>query len=94
MGDTGTCFELLGKGDVEGLRGLFERDPATAGAKDAAGVSLLMHALYRGRRDLAELIASKKKEIDIFEAASLGNLERLEVCARHAAAISHLCANC
>jgi ankyrin repeat protein len=37
-----------------------------------------MHTLYRGQRDLAELIASKKKTLDIFEAASLGNLSRLK----------------
>ncbi len=46
----------------------------------AAGVSLLMHALYRGRRDLAETIAGKKNELDIFEASSLGRLERLQDC--------------
>lgn len=39
-----------------------------------------MHALYRGRRELAELIASKKKALDIFEAASLGRIDRLREC--------------
>jgi len=89
MGDTQRCFELLGKGDAEGLRRLLEEDPGTAEARDASGVSLLMHSLYRGRRrDLAELIAGKKKELDIFEAASLGKLERLKDCAGDVAAIN------
>jgi uncharacterized protein len=88
MADTQRCFELLGKGDAEGLRRLLEENPGTAEARDAAGVSLLMHSLYRGRHDLAGLIAGKKKELDIFEAASLGKLERLKDWAGDVAAIN------
>jgi uncharacterized protein len=87
MADTQPCFELLGKGDAEGLRRLFEEDPGTAEARDASGVSLLMHSLYRGRRDLAELIAARKP-LDIFEAASLGKLERLKDCAGDGATVN------
>lgn len=81
-------FELLRAGDAGGLRQLLEQDPAASEARDATGVSLLMHSLYRGRRDLAELIASKKKTLDIFEAAALGRLDRLKACGRDAAAIN------
>jgi uncharacterized protein len=88
MADSQRGFELLGNGDAEGLRSLLEQDPGTADARDPSGVSLLMHSLYHGRRDLAELIAGKKKELDIFEAASLGKLECLTACARHAATIN------
>jgi uncharacterized protein len=88
MADTQACFELLGKGDAEGLRRLLEEDPGTAEERDASGVSLLMRAFYRGRRDLAELIAGKKKELDIFEAASLGKLEQLTNCAGDVTAIN------
>jgi len=88
MADTQRCFELLGKGDADGLRRLLEEDPGTAAARDAAGVSLLMHALYRGRRDLAEVIAARKKELDIFESAALGKLERLKNCAGAVAVIN------
>lgn len=88
MADTQRCFELLGKGDTDGLRRLLDGNPGLAEARDASGVSLVMHALYRGRRDLAELIAAKKKELDIFEAASLGKLERLKDCACDVAAIN------
>ncbi|MGD0468104.1 MAG: ankyrin repeat domain-containing protein [Terriglobales bacterium] len=81
------CFELLQAGDADGLRQILEQDPAASEARDATGVSLLMHSLYRGRRDLAELIASKKKALDIFEATSLGRLDRLKQCIRDASAI-------
>src|SRR5580700_7249260 len=77
------CFELLQAGDADGLREILEHHPA-ADARGANGVSLIMHALYRGRRDLADLIARKKKALDIFEAASLGRIERLQECIREA----------
>jgi ankyrin repeat protein len=76
------CFELLQAGDADGLRRLLEQNPGSSEARNATGVSLLMHSLYRGRRDLAELTASKKKALDIFEAAALGRLDRLKECLR------------
>lgn len=81
-------FELLQSGDVDGLRRLLEENPASAEARDANGVSLLMHCLYRGRRDLAEMVAGKKRALDIFEAASLGRLDRLRELRRDAAALN------
>jgi ankyrin repeat protein len=72
-------FEFLRTGDADGLRKFLEQYPESAEDRDSAGVSLLMHSLYRGRRDLAELIASKKK-LDIFEATSLGHLDGLKEC--------------
>jgi ankyrin repeat protein len=82
------CFESLQAGDADGLRRLLDETPGAAEAKDAAGVSLLMHAVYRGRRDLAETIAGKKNELDIFEASSLGRLKRLQSCLSDAAALN------
>lgn len=81
METTQRCFELLKAGDMDGLRQAIEQDPAASDARDASGVSLLMHCLYRGRRDIAEFIAGKKtKALDIFEATSLGRLDRLKEC--------------
>jgi ankyrin repeat protein len=86
-----TCFELLRAGDADGLRRILQQDPAHSEARDSAGVSLLMHSLYRGRRDLAELIASKKEALDIFEAAALGRLDRLKQCLRGARSAINSC---
>jgi ankyrin repeat protein len=83
------CFELLHAGDADGLRRLLEQNPGSSETRDATGVSLLMHSLYRGLRDLAELIATRKKALDIFEATALGRLNRLKQCLRDdASAIS------
>ncbi len=88
MENSPRAFELLQAGDAGGLRRLLEQDPAASEARDATGVSLLMHSLYRGRRDLAELIASKKQALDIFEATSLGRLARLKECLRDTSTIN------
>jgi len=77
MENVGRCFELLQAGDFDGIGRLVEAEPGCAEARDANGVSLLMQTLYRGRRDLAEAIAARKKGLDIFEAAALGRMERL-----------------
>lgn len=73
-------FELLRQGDAEGLKNLLQQDPTASDGRDASGVSLLMHCLYRGRRDVADLIASKRRTLDVFEATSLGRLGLLERC--------------
>jgi ankyrin repeat protein len=82
------CFELLQAGDADGLRRLLTQDPGAAEARDALGVSLVMQAIYRGRCDLAEIVVARKKELDIFEAASLGRLDRLQECARNGSAVN------
>src|SRR5260370_4124096 len=81
-------FDLLREADGDGPRRLLEQPPAASEARDSSGVSLLMHSIYRGRRDLAELIASTKKPLDIFEATSFGRLDRLKQCLRDAAVIN------
>ena len=82
------CFELLQAGDADGLRRVLEQDPSAAEACDASGVSLVMQAIYRGRRDLAEMVAARKDALDIFEAASLGRIERLQQCLRNASTVN------
>ena len=64
-------------GDVESLRILLTEDAARAAARDEAGVSAIMHALYRRRQEMAELLAASAPELDIFEAASLGRAARV-----------------
>jgi ankyrin repeat protein len=73
-------LELVQAGDENGLRQFLEQNPDASEARDATGVSLVMHSVYRGRRDLGELIASKKKTLDRFEAAALGQIDQLRSC--------------
>lgn len=91
MENSQRCFELLQSGNLDGLKKLVEEDPAVVEARDSSGVSLLMHCLYRGRREVADLIARRKadnmKALDIFEATSVGRLDRLKECLADKASI-------
>ena len=64
-------------GDDAGVTAALAADPAAAAARDADGVSATLHALYRGQAAIAERIAAALTELDVFEAAALGRIERL-----------------
>src|ERR1019366_3047970 len=84
MPNSQRAFELLQSGDTDALRQFIEQHPDPSEARDTTGASLLIHSPFRGRRDLGELIASKKATRDIFEAAALGRLDRLKELLREA----------
>jgi ankyrin repeat protein len=64
-------------GDRNKLRDLLSRHPSAAAARDPQGASAIMQALYRGHKDLAEMLAAANRELDIFEAAALGRTDRI-----------------
>ena len=64
-------------GDLEKLRGMLQDDHSLASARDASGVSAVMHALYRRRPDIAGLLITANPDLDIFEATALGNCARV-----------------
>jgi ankyrin repeat protein len=64
-------------GDLYKLKKMLEDAPSLGSARDASGVSALMHALYRRRADMAELLVTASPDLDIFEAAALGNAAKL-----------------
>jgi ankyrin repeat protein len=69
-------FERIDAGDVDGVRELLQRDPAAAAARDADGVSAVRRAAYRDRALLDVLLAARPP-LDSFDAALVGDLERL-----------------
>jgi len=64
-------------GEVEKVKALLQADPSLASAKDERGVSALMHAYYRGRRDIADVILNARTDLDVFEAATSGLAQRV-----------------
>lgn len=62
-------------GDIEKIRSLLQSDGSLASAKDERGVSALMHAYYRGRKDIAEVILNSRSDLDIFEATAAGRAD-------------------
>jgi uncharacterized protein len=72
-----TFFAAIDGGTAARVADALAADPALAEARDRDGVSATMHALYHGRPDVAETIAAALPELDVFEAAALGRLDRL-----------------
>jgi ankyrin repeat protein len=57
------------------VKTLIQHDPALASAKDDRGVSALMHAYYRGQKEIAALILNSRSNLDIFEATASGKAQ-------------------
>ncbi len=78
MDPTKEAFDAVKGGDADRLDELLAADPALAAARDETGVSLLMQALYHRQTEAARRLLRTGLELDLFEAASLGRLERVE----------------
>ena len=78
MTDPGSSlFGAIDAGDIAAVDTLLANDRDLAAVRDGDGVSAAMHALYRGQRAIAESIAAVLPELDVFEAAALGRVDRL-----------------
>jgi len=65
-------------GNMEHLRTLLAEDRSRASARDASGVSALMHALYRQRKDMVDVLRAGRDDLDIFEVSSMGRPDLVE----------------
>jgi ankyrin repeat protein len=71
-------FTAIEAGDAAGVESILDADPAAGAARDSSGVSALMRALYRFDPGLVETVKGHVGALDVFEAASLGDRDRLE----------------
>jgi uncharacterized protein len=71
-------FEAIERGDVDGLREILQSDPGSAAARTASGISALMLARYSQRMDMVELLLAARPPLDLFEAATVGDIGRLQ----------------
>ena len=70
-------LEAIRKNDQPTINKLLQDHPSIANTRTKDGVSAIFLALYRGNTPLAIQIASKK-QLDVFEAASIGDLDQLK----------------
>ena len=70
-------FTAIEAGDVAAVRAIVEADPAAATSRDGAGVSALMRARTGFDRELVDAVRDRVDELDVFEAAAFGDLDRL-----------------
>ena len=77
MGSTDRSFEAIDSGDADRVRSMVSAEPELASARDAQGVSALMRARYRFDTALLDAVMSGDPALDVFDAASIADLERL-----------------
>jgi uncharacterized protein len=65
-------------GDVETLKRLASVDPSVIAGKSGSGETALMAALYRKQQAAVEWLVASGAPLDIFAAAALGRLDRVE----------------
>ncbi len=71
-------FTAISSGDAAAVSALVAQDPNISRARNAAGVSALMQARYEGRHEIVSLLRPTAGDLDIFEAATLGDPARLK----------------
>ncbi len=78
MSSSEQVLEAVTTGAIERLRTLLAGDPALSATRDPRGVSALMLARYHQRFDMVEALLERRGEdLDVFESAALGKVERL-----------------
>jgi ankyrin repeat protein len=70
-------FTALRSGDVARVRALVEADPALASARDQAGLSAVLTALYHRQPEACEALLAAGPELDVLDAAATGRLDVL-----------------
>ena len=72
-----TIFESIKAGDIEAVRAAVKDDPSLAAARDDDGRSAVRAALYIHNQKLADVLLEAKPELDVFDAAAAGDVDRL-----------------
>ncbi len=65
-------FEAVGTGRREAVTTLLDADSALVNARNEQGDSLLLAAIYAGRKEMFEFLLERGAGVSLFEAAALG----------------------
>lgn len=69
---------MIRRGQQAEITALLTEAPAAARARDAQGVSMLMWSVYTRQPGIVDCLRAAAGELDMFEAAALGDCSRLE----------------
>lgn len=84
-------FEAIKKGDRAGVERELMADPSLASAEEG-GTSAVLLATYHSKHDIAALLAGRKGELTVFEAAAVGDLKQVVAHVERDAALVNACA--
>jgi len=77
MKDLEQALAAIEEDRIDDLRALLDRDPEIAESRTEQGISILLHARYRGKTDAVEALLAARPTLDVFDAAALGPIEVL-----------------
>ena len=77
MATAADLVAAVNAGDAERVGAILVDDAWLVAARDEAGVSVLMLARYRFDREVTDALLAADPELDVFEAAALGYVDRL-----------------
>lgn len=70
------------QGEVKTVEEILTAHPELSDAADERGVSFLLGALYRGRKEVAEAYVKRRDTFSVFEASALGRVKDLDLILR------------
>lgn len=71
-------FDAIKAGKADEVRALIQRDPALKDARDGNGASALLVAAYNMKPEVVNALVESGATIDLFEAAVLGKVDRIQ----------------
>ncbi len=72
-------FSAINAGDAAAVARLVQTDSSLARARNHAGVSALLQARYANKLDIVAVLRNAAGDLDVYEAAALGDVSRLQV---------------
>jgi ankyrin repeat protein len=78
MSDRASFLDAINAGDFDRVKAMLSADPQLVTARSAKGESAILTAVYRGQKEIANLLVARGAEMTIFEAAAAGEIERVE----------------
>src|SRR5262245_31737500 len=71
-------FDAIRAGNAGRVREILASDPQQAGVRNERGHSAVLIAQYHKKKDLVELLLAAGPELDLFDASSVGRLDRVK----------------
>jgi uncharacterized protein len=74
MSDNSSLFAAIRYGDLGAVQSLLNVDSALASARNGSGVSAILMAVYSGRAEIKDLLLARGAQLELPDAAALGDL--------------------
>jgi uncharacterized protein len=72
-------LSAVAQGDALRVKEMLSEEPSLAQARDDRGVSAILKATYYGRKDVLALLLTSGIELNVFEAAATGQVDRVRL---------------